>query len=190
MAGAYIELIDDAAEVHPDDLALITRHLAVTSGAVLDAGCGPGHLTRHLGSLGVDALGLDLVPAFVDHARAADPNGSYTLGSLDRLPFDDGAFAGILAWYSLIHLPPERFDAVLVELRRVLAPDAPLVVGFFDGTDVEPFDHKVVTAYRRPVDDLARRLSRSGFDEVDREQRPGLDEAGRRPHAALVATAT
>jgi SAM-dependent methyltransferase len=39
-------------EVPADDLALIARHLSVRPGTVLDVGCGPGHLTAHLRSLG------------------------------------------------------------------------------------------------------------------------------------------
>jgi SAM-dependent methyltransferase len=195
MAAPYIELISDAAGVHDDDRAFIERHLSDRSGPVLDVGCGPGHLTTHLRSLGVDAIGVDLVPEFLDHAQATDPDGRYVRSSMHALPFADGSTGGLLAWYSLIHLHPDEIDGVLAELRRVLPPGAPLVVGFFAGLhgadhlDAEPFDHKVVTAYRWPVDVLAARLRAAGFDEVEREQRPGIDEAGRRPHAALVATA-
>jgi ubiquinone/menaquinone biosynthesis C-methylase UbiE len=200
MAAPYIELISDTAGVHDDDdRAFIERHLSDRSGPVLDVGCGPGHLTTHLRSLGADAIGVDLVPEFLDHARTADATGRYVRASLHALPFADGSTGGLLAWYSLIHLQPDEIDGVLVELRRVLAPGAPLVVGFFDGLDdadrvggldAEPFDHKVVTAYRWPVDVLAARLRAAGFVEVEREQRPGIDEAGRRPHAALALEGT
>lgn len=201
MAAPYIELISDAAGVHDDDRAFIERHLSDRSGPVLDVGCGPGHLTSHLRSLGADAIGVDLVPEFLDHALATDPDGRYVRASLHALPFADGSAGGLLAWYSLIHLHPDEIDGVLAELRRVLAPGAPLVVGFFDGLDglhgadrvdglePEPFDHKVVTAYRWPADVLAARLRAEGFDEVEREQRPGIDEAGSRPHAALALRA-
>ena len=30
--------------------------------------------------------------------------------------------AGVLAWYSIIHVPPARLDAVLAEFCRVLMP--------------------------------------------------------------------
>ena len=55
------------------------------------------------------------------------------------------------------------------------------------GARVAAFDHKVVTAYRWPVDEFSERLARAGFREVDRLQRPG---DGARPHAALAAVAT
>ena len=98
-------------------------------------GCGPGHLAAHLCSLGVDATGIDLVPEFVHHATAAFPRGRYELGSMARLPVPDGAVAGVLAWYSLIHLSPDDLDNVLAELRRVMITGGPLVAGFFDGDE-------------------------------------------------------
>ncbi len=104
MADRYIELFDDRAEVHADDLDLIARHLSIRPGAVLDVGCGPGHLTAYLRSLDVDATGIDLVPEFIRHADAAHADCQFILGSMDRLPICDGSVAGILAWYSLIHL--------------------------------------------------------------------------------------
>jgi SAM-dependent methyltransferase len=189
LAKPYIERFGSTTSVHPDDLALIVRHLAVRHGTVLDAGCGPGHLAAHLCSLGVDARGLDLVPELVDHARATHPGCHYQLGSMRHLPFADRSLAGVLAWYSLIHTPPDEIDAVLAELRRATAPGGPLVVGFVDGDDVVAFEHKVVTAYCWPADELSARLQRAGFTEVERQQRPGTDRPGQRPHAAIAATA-
>ncbi|MGC4805603.1 class I SAM-dependent methyltransferase [Micromonospora sp. DT233] len=189
VAELYISRLGTCEQVHADDLAFIGRHLVGRPGPVLDAGCGPGHLTEYLRSSGVDATGIDLVPEFIAHARAAHPGGSYRLGSLAALDVADHRLAGVLAWYSLIHLPPQDLDGVLAELRRAMAPGAVLVTGFFDGGDeIAAFDHKVTTAYRWPVDEFSARLTRAGFTEVEREQRPG--EATQRPHAAIAAIAT
>jgi SAM-dependent methyltransferase len=188
VADLYIELFGSTQQVHADDLAFIARHLAGRSGTVLDLGCGPGHITGYLRSLGVDATGIDLVPEFIAHARATHPDGSYQLGSMDSLDVADHSVAGILAWYSLIHLPPQRLDGVLATLRRAIVPSGALVLGVFDGDAVEAFDHKVVTAYRWPVDELVERLTRAGFTEVERLRRP--TDATHRPHAAIAAIAT
>jgi ubiquinone/menaquinone biosynthesis C-methylase UbiE len=104
-----------------------------------------------------------------------------------QLPFPDGSVAGVLAWYSLIHVPPEELDGVLAELRRVIRPAGTLVAGFFDGDAVAPFDHKVTTAFFWPVDEFAARLQQAGFTEIERCLRPGT---ANRPHAAVAAGAT
>jgi SAM-dependent methyltransferase len=189
MADQYVELVG-STEVHADDLDLIARHLSIRPGAVLDVGCGPGHLTAHLRSLEVDAIGLDLVLEFIDHARVTHPDGRYALGSMHQLPVADRSVAGILAWYSSIHLPPDDLDGVLAELRRAMAPAGTLLVGFFDGDEVVAFEHKVTTAYYWPVDVFAERLRQAGFTEIERRQRPGIAEPGHRPHAAIAAIAS
>ncbi|GGM58198.1 methyltransferase [Micromonospora sonchi] len=188
VAELYIGLFGTSQQVHPDDLAFIGRHLAGRPGTVLDLGCGPGHITDHLRSLGADATGIDMVPEFIAHAQAAHPTGSYQLGSMDDLAVADHSIAGILAWGSLIHLPPNDLDGVLAEFRRVMTPDGTLVVGFFVGDEVAAFDHKVVTAYRWPVDEFSERLAQAGFTDVERLQRPS--EGTHRPHAAIAALAT
>ncbi|MGR6317882.1 class I SAM-dependent methyltransferase [Micromonospora soli] len=187
VAELYIELFGTSQQVHADDLALIGRHLAGRPGTVLDLGCGPGHITGYLRSLGVDATGIDLVPEFIAHAQATHPNGRYQLGSLENLAVADHSIAGILAWYSLIHLPPQDVDGVLAEFRRAMVPGGTLVLGLFVGDEVAAFDHKVVTAYRWPVDEFSERLRRAGFTEVERL--PRLSDGTHRPHAALAAVA-
>ncbi|GAA2693168.1 class I SAM-dependent methyltransferase [Actinoplanes palleronii] len=185
LAGLYINLFGTTEQHHADDLALVERHLTIRPGRVLDVGCGPGHYTAHLRSRGVDAVGIDPVPEFIAHAKATHPDGDYRLGSLAGLDAGDGAVAGILAWYSLIHLPPSDLDGALAELRRVTAPGGTLVAGFVDGDEVSAFDHKVITAYRWPAEEFSARLAHAGFREIERHQRPG--DGAVRPHAAIVA---
>jgi ubiquinone/menaquinone biosynthesis C-methylase UbiE len=185
VADLYIGLFGTRQQVHADDLAFIGRHLSGQPGNVLDLGCGPGHITDYLRSLGVDAMGIDMVPEFIAHAKAAHPTGKYQLGSMKNLDVENHSIAGILAWYSLIHLPPQDLDGVLAEFRRVMTPAGTLVIGFFDGDEVATFDHKVVTAYRWPADKLSERLTRAGFTEVERQHRPS--DGTHRPVAAIAA---
>ncbi|MEH1164112.1 class I SAM-dependent methyltransferase [Micromonospora sp. CPCC 205539] len=187
VAELYIRLFGTSQQVHADDLDFIARHLAARPGTVLDLGCGPGHITDYLRSLGVDATGIDMVPEFIAHARTTHPGGSYHLGSMETLAVADQSIAGILAWGSLIHLPPQDLHGMLAEIRRVMAPAGSLVLSFFVGDDVAAFDHKVVTAYRWPVDEFSERLRRAGFTEVERLQRPS--DGTHRPYAAIAAVA-
>ena len=173
--------------MHPDDSHVIARHLVQLSGPVLDVGCGPGHLTHFLRSLGVDVAGIDPVPEFIAHARATYPAVEFAIGSVLDVNRPDGSVDGILAWYSLIHLEPERVGEALAELRRVLSPGGALVLGFFEGEETEPFEHRVVTAYRWNVDEVAEWLCGAGFVETYRSRRG--QEGARRPHAAVAARA-
>jgi SAM-dependent methyltransferase len=138
VAELYIDLFGTSEQVHADDLAFIGRHLGDQSGTVLDIGCGPGHITGHLRSLGVDATGIDMVPEFIAHARAAHPSGRFQLGSMENLDVAGHSIAGILARYSLIHLSPQTLDVVLAEFRRAMVPAGTLVLGLSTATRSPP----------------------------------------------------
>jgi ubiquinone/menaquinone biosynthesis C-methylase UbiE len=186
-AQLYIALFGSGAHEHPDDLAFIAEHLPPGAGRVLDVGCGPGQLSGHLASLGVDVGGVDLVPEFIQHARLSFPQIAFGVGSMQALDADDGEVGGILAWYSLIHLDPADLNHVLREFRRALSPGGSLVIGLFDGPPSTPFEHKVVTAYHWSLETITERLAHAGF-AVTASLRRGQD-GERRPHLAIAALA-
>lgn len=66
-------------------------------------------------------------------ARRAHPHIRFEEGRLTALPFADGSVVGAVCWYSIIHTPPDVLAEVFAELRRVLAPDRPLLVAFQAG---------------------------------------------------------
>jgi SAM-dependent methyltransferase len=192
VAEQYIDLFDRGWVEREDagDLALVERHLVGLPGPVLDLGCGPGQWTGHLHALGAEVTGVDMVPEFIAHARAAHPGPEFRLGPMTGLDLPAHSVAGVLAWYSTIHLPPDELDGVLAGIRRLLAPGGTLVVGFFDSEDgVAPFDHTVLTAYRWPADVLAQRLAAAGFTELERRQRRSPTRPDRR-YAAIAASAS
>lgn len=187
LSGLYIDLFGSGEHEHPDDLRLIEEHLGHLPGPVLDVGCGPGHLTELLRRRGCAVTGIDLVPEFIAHARQAHPSARFELADVNDLRLEEGSLAGVLAWYSLIHTEPAQLDGLLGRIRRMMAPGGALVLGFFEGDACEAFEHKVITAYRWPVQEMADRLGGNGFEVVERLQRPR--EGERRPHAALAAVA-
>jgi SAM-dependent methyltransferase len=192
VAEQYIDLFDRGWVGREDagDLALVERHLVGLPGPVLDLGCGPGQWSAHLHSLGAEVTGVDVVPEFIAHARAAHPGPEFVLGPMTGLDLPAHSAAGVLAWYSTIHLPPDELDGVLTAIRRLLVDGGPLVIGFFDSDDgVTPFDHTVVTAHRWPADVLAQRLAAAGFTERERVQRRSPTRSDRR-YAAIAASAS
>lgn len=191
MSEQYIGLIDEGDwQKQDDDTALIRRHLTGLCGPVLDLGCGPGHWTAYLDSLGADVTGIDMVPEFIAHAQASHPGPEFRLGSMTDLDAPDHSVAGILSWYSTIHLPPSELDRVLTEFRRLLCSSGMLVVAFFDSEDdVAAFDHRVITAYRWPADVFAEHLAKAGFTEVQRLRQQFAERPDRR-YAAIAAGAS
>lgn len=192
-AEEYVALIGDIAQTDARDRALIVAWRDATQGRLLDAGCGPGLWTRVLDDDdgGRAVLGVDLSQEFIARARRRHPDLEFHHGSFAALPLADASLGGILAWYSLIHTPPEALPAILSEFARVTAPGGSVLIGFFDGPACEPFDHAVTTAYFWTPDALQPLLAQAGFTVTASERRartPG--EPSARPHASLTATRT
>ena len=183
-AAEYTALFGSIGDTHKLDRHRIEQWAKGIEGPVIDAGCGPGHWTNHLHQRGVKVQGVDLVPEFIDTARARFPGVSFRVATLRGLGVPDGSLQGVLAWYSLIHVHPDDLPSVLGGIARALAPGGRLLMGFFEGVAAEPFTHAVTTAYYWPVDAMRHMLAESGFDvhRVETRQDPG-----RRPHAAISA---
>jgi SAM-dependent methyltransferase len=97
--------------------------------AVCDAGCGPGHIGAFLADLGLSVTGVDLSPVMIDRARALHPNLSFAVGTMTALDAGDGAWQGLIAFYSIIHLTSDtEARAALREFHRVLVDDGLLLV--------------------------------------------------------------
>ncbi|WNI22640.1 methyltransferase domain-containing protein [Streptomyces sp. ITFR-16] len=102
---------------------------------VVDLGCGPGHVTAHLSGLGLDASGVDLSPRMVGIARRSHPGLRFEVGAMSRLELPDKALGGAVAWWSIMHTPPDRLPEMFAEFHRVLAPGGRLLLGFHAGDD-------------------------------------------------------
>ncbi|MFF0309015.1 class I SAM-dependent DNA methyltransferase [Streptosporangium sp. NPDC004379] len=166
--------------------------VGASGGRVADLGCGPGHVTAHLSTLGLDVLGVDLSPEMVALARRTYPGLRFEEGSMFALDLPDGALGGVLSNYSIIHTPPERIPEVFAEFSRVLAPGGHLLIGFQAHEDPsaspEAFDHVVALAYRWPPDRIAGLLREAGIAEVARMViAPEEDEKRGFPHAFVLA---
>jgi len=121
------------ATMADDDADLAAELLALPPGGrVLDAPCGDGRLTIRLARRGYDAVGVDLAPEEVEHARAeaaaAGVRAAFVRGDLRSLP-DVGTVDGVLSWGNAFgYVLPEESAASLAGFRRVLRPGGRLVL--------------------------------------------------------------
>ena len=187
-ATEYTALLGAVEQLSPVDREHIERWAAGTEGPILDLGCGPGHWTAHLADLGHEVRGLDPVPAFVEIARDRRPDVAVEVGEVADLAAAPQSCGGVLAWYSLIHLDPAALPAALGAIRTALRPCGRLLLGLFDALPGEeqpvPFDHAVVTAHRRPAEQVCTLLREVGFEILGLTRRT---DPGSRPHLAIEA---
>ncbi|GAA1349708.1 class I SAM-dependent methyltransferase [Falsarthrobacter nasiphocae] len=180
-AAEYAAALGSMDAVAAPDRELVTRWALEQDGPIVDLGCGPGHWTAHLAGLGCTIDGVDPSTEFARLAAREHPGVHFWRGTAADL--QPGGAAGILAWYSLIHLPPAELPQHLAWIRTALTAGGSLLVGFFEGPELSPFDHAVTTAYRWPVSRMSALLERAGFRVTEVHQR---HDDGARPHAAIV----
>lgn len=171
--------------VHPDDpdRALIEPWADGVNGRILDAGSGTGRWTGHLAGLGHEVVGIDPSEKFIEGARRAHPGVSFHVAAVHDLAASDERWSGVLAWYSLIHLDPDDLRSALSLLHDVLLDRGSILLSFFTGPRLEPFDHPVAPAYRWPMSAMSEALSDAGFRGV--HQHHSVTDL----HAAITASA-
>lgn len=98
--------------------------------AVLDVGCGAGHLVRWLRSAGAAVTGAECGDEMRRRAIAADPEHAddYVDAEGQQLPFGPESFDVVIYSYSLHHVPVPELPRALDEARRVLRPGGLLIV--------------------------------------------------------------
>lgn len=191
IAETYTEWIAAELTAKPHDRAVLAAFselvLSTGNSETLELGCGPGRITAFLAALGLTPSGLDLSPAMIAMASQLYPNLEFSTGTMTALPFEDESFSGLVAWYSIIHVPDESLDTVFAEAARVLRPGGWFQLAFQLGDRV---DHQAEAAgievdldfHRRSIDQVLWILQEHGFAPATRLEREP-DRAGQFPEA-------
>jgi len=142
VAGQYAERITGELAHKPFDREILGRFgdLARPLGPVCDLGCGPGHVARYLDDRGLDVCGIDLSSAMVAQARALYPHIPFRQGNMLALDLADDSLGGIVAFYSIIHIPRPLLPQVFAGMHRVLCPDGALLLAFHLGDEDRHLD--------------------------------------------------
>jgi len=191
VAEEYAEKFFHELQHKPFDRELLDRFATRVQGLgpVCDLGCGPGQIARYLHERGVDAFGVDLSPAMVEVAQRLNPGIHFEQGDMQALQAADGAWGGIAAFYSIIHIPRESVVSTLRELRRVLRPGGLLLLSFHIGDEVVHLDewwgrpvsldfyffspHKLTGCLREAGLEVEEVLDRAPYQAVEHPSRRG-----------------
>ena len=192
VADEYVRRISDELQHKPLDRALLDRFAAAVRdrGPVCDLGCGPGHVARYLKERGVDVVGYDLSPKMVEAARLLNPEIIFRQADMTALDHADESWAGVVAFYSLIHIPPSEVPQTLCGFRQILQPDGLLLLAFHIGDESlhldDWWDRKVnVDFFFFQPKQMARDLAAAGFEVeeiIEREPYPDVEHQSRRAY--------
>jgi ubiquinone/menaquinone biosynthesis C-methylase UbiE len=93
---------------------------------ILDVGCGTGHLAAELAKRGYQAWGTDIAEAMVHYAREHYDPDRFQVGDIERIPFPDNTFDGIVCLGVMEYLRSD--EPALREMWRVLKPGGHAVI--------------------------------------------------------------
>jgi SAM-dependent methyltransferase len=138
IAEEYAARIAGELEYKPLDRMLLDEFAERVRGAgrVCELGCGPGHVARYLHDRGVDICGIDLSPGMLEQARKLNPAIEFHLGNILALEVEEGAWAAIVAFYSIVHIPRADILQAFREMFRALKPGGLLFGAFHIGIEV------------------------------------------------------
>lgn len=128
-AASWIKLSGDDGDFsrkHVLDAPMLSRVKALNPSKALDVGCGEGRFCRKLEHLGWDAHGIDPVEEMISTAKRNHPDGSYTVGFAEKLPFEDQSFDLVVSYLSLIDI--DGVEDAISEMARVLRPEGRLLI--------------------------------------------------------------
>jgi SAM-dependent methyltransferase len=158
VAESYAEYTRGLLADLPYVRAALKMFADLVDGPVVDVGCGPGEVTAYLHGLGMDVFGIDLSPGMIELARRTHPALRFEVGSMTE-PLGV-AVAGILAWWSLIHVPDDEVPTVFRHFHDALQPNGLLQLGKTQGYGGHPM--RVNVHLRRP-ERVAEWLEAAGF---------------------------
>jgi ubiquinone/menaquinone biosynthesis C-methylase UbiE len=163
VAPSYAELVVTGADWEDHAFDLLTELLPGDSRAVLDVGCGPGRTTGLLAARELQVVGIDLSPGMIEVARRDHPELDFRVGSMTALDLPDDSVAGVLSWWSIIHLPRDVAPQAFAEFHRVLTPGGVLLMGFHVG---EESTHKTSGYGGHPMNIYVHRWTASALTEI------------------------
>jgi ubiquinone/menaquinone biosynthesis C-methylase UbiE len=173
LAAEHADVVASGLDDRPLDHALFATFAELVraggNGPVADVGCGSGRVTILLSRLGLDAFGIDLSPGMLALAHRTYPQLRFEEGSMLALNLPDTSLGGLLAYYSIIHIPWEQRPQVFAEFHRVLAPGGLVMLVFQIGDErghrAEFFGTPVsLDWYRQQPDEVAALLREAGFE--------------------------
>jgi SAM-dependent methyltransferase len=92
------------------------------AGRVLDLGCGNGLPSTERLARRFDVVGVDISEGQLALARENVPAATFVEGDFTHLSFPDGSVEGVVALYSISHVPRDEHAALFARISGWLAP--------------------------------------------------------------------
>jgi SAM-dependent methyltransferase len=190
IAVDYEARFRDELQHKPRDRELLEEFAAAVDDPVVEIGCGPGQVGGYVRDRGRRISGVDLSRAMAGLAgRRLD---GAVVGDMRALPVASESAGGLLAFYSVIHLPRRDLTVALREFRRVLRPGGQLLFSAHEGEGEVELDEFIgrpvpMIVTRFALGELAAACESAGLRVLHTERREQYEgEVTRRLYVAAT----
>ena len=173
ISTSYATKFNEPSDNIDDFLKLIGK-----GGKILDAGCGPGVDVVYIASKGFDVIGVDLSEKMLEIAKRKNPRIFFQKADIRKLNFKPNTFDGVIASFSLIHIPKKDVNKTVDNFYKLLKPRGVIYIGIQEGKSQEIFlieplkpDEKIFLNIisAREIKEI---LTKAGFIVLDEFSRP------------------
>jgi SAM-dependent methyltransferase len=122
MASRFADWAAGATDVSRFELVAELEHRLAAGSSVLDLGCGNGLPTARQLARTFRVTGVDLSEAQIEQARQNVPEATFVVGDLTAVEFEPASFDGVVALYSITHVPRAEHPGLFATIARWLRP--------------------------------------------------------------------
>lgn len=157
--------------LYNDSYALFADAIQKPTPVILEVGCGPGNITKHLLSLRDDfkILGIDFAPHMIELARKNNPAAQFEVMDARDILKLNNTYDGIIAGFCLPYLSKEESLQLIRDAFSLLHQNGMLYISFVEGDPTLSGFHTASTGdrtyfYYHELDVLKNEIMSCGFD--------------------------
>lgn len=172
----YYEKYSDELEKKPYDKEFLNRFTSLIEegGNILDVGCcSSAQQAKFFYDNGFKVTCIDLSANCIETAKNKFPQIEFYQMDMTQMSFESNSFDGINAFYSIIHIPDEKLDALFADFNRLLRPNGKLAISVHEGDFYGFYQETESSVFYRTFSKkiLINYLKKHNFEIVEIEQR-------------------
>jgi ubiquinone/menaquinone biosynthesis C-methylase UbiE len=141
--GGADRLRDPArVELMEIDRVVILSCEGISVRSMLDVGTGTALFAQAFAKAGMSVAGIDISEDMLSHARRFVPEGNFTTGNIEKIPFDDGSFDLVFLGH-VLHEADDVIQALAEALRVAKKRVAVLEWPYVGGAMGPPIEHRL-----------------------------------------------
>lgn len=122
-------------DLYNDTYELFSSLLPQRNSSILDVGCGPGNITRHLLRKRPDlkVLGVDLAPNMIALAKENNPGADFEVMDCREIGKLETQYDGIICGFTIPYLSKTETAKLIADLASLLKPGGVLYLSLIEG---------------------------------------------------------